>query len=82
MSRSKKDGRHGGGHKMHWEQDNCRGCCPYGYMDVHVRWCSQCKNFSICKKHSHHASKMERYEQERNKLLNRETRSYKDENDD
>lgn len=50
MSRSKKDGRHGGGHKMHWTHKARGDMCPYGYMDTIRLKCSQCKMFTICGK--------------------------------
>lgn len=47
MSRSKKDGRHGGAHKMHWTQDNCRAGYPYCRMD-NCGNCGGCRWLSAC----------------------------------
>ena len=76
MGKSKKDGWHGGGHKMHWGHNTKNGCCPYGFIDVHTRWCSQCKMFSICKKYSLHSIKKEKYKQEHDRILFEETKNY------
>lgn len=50
MSRSKKDGRHGGSHKMHWTHDNCRERNPYCWMD-NCGNCGGCRWLSTCRKH-------------------------------
>lgn len=60
MSHSKKDGKHGGGHKLHWTRDNNTGRCPFGFMDVHIKRCTQCQGYSTCLKHCRFYKKKDR----------------------
>lgn len=51
MSRSKKDGKHGGAHKMHWRHANCRAGYMYCALDNCGPHCAgNCKWYSQCRK--------------------------------
>lgn len=59
MSRSKKDGKHGGGHKMHWLHENCRAD-RYCVMDTCSADCAGCKWYSTCRKYGARNKKKEK----------------------